>query len=94
MDATDEQLECISRLIGTYAQMKHVTNTQVAHALVSSKTLAKHHYTHAQKGHLTADQAQADIGVLHFWIDAATEQRSAETTARHRRARQDQNGVI
>ena len=94
MDATDEQLETISRLIGEYATLKHVTNTQVAHALVCSKTLRKHGYQHSQKGHLTADQAQAAIGVLHFWINAAIEQESAETTARLRRDRRNQNGVI
>lgn len=67
--------ERVGQLIGEYARLCGRTNTEVAHALLASKTLAKYGYTHAQKGHLTEEQAKAAVGVLSYWIGAKIERR-------------------
>lgn len=70
--ATNER---VSQLIGEYARLCGRTHTEVAHALLSTKTLAAHGYTHTQRGHLTEKQGKAAIRVLDYWIGAKIERR-------------------
>lgn len=70
-EITDETLERVSHLIGEYARISGRTNLEVAHALLASKTLRRHGYSHAQNGHLTEAQGRAAIQVLDFWIGAS-----------------------
>ena len=74
-EITDKTLERVGYLINKYAHMCGRTNTEVAHALLASKTLAKYRYTHAQKGHLTETQGKAAIQVLNYWIEVKTIER-------------------
>ena len=67
---TTETSNRVGNLIGQYARMCGRTNTEVAHALLASKTLAKHGYTHEQRGSLTEEQGRAAIAVLDYWIGA------------------------
>lgn len=69
-EITDATLERVSYLIGEYARLCKRTNAEVAHALLASKTLRMHGYSHAQKGHLTETQGKAAIRVLDYWIGA------------------------
>lgn len=71
---TDRTGERVSHLIREYARLRGRTNTEVAYALLSSKTLKRYGYDHAQKGRLTEVQGQAAIQLLHFWIERAYEQ--------------------
>ena len=73
-EITDRTLERVSYLICEYARLCDRTNTEVAHALLSSKTLRRYGYSHAQKGHLTEAQGRAAIQVLDFWIRSKSEQ--------------------
>lgn len=68
MDATDATLERLSDRMQTYARLCGRTNLEVAQALLASKTLAKHGYTHEQRGHLTEQQAHAGVLLLDNWI--------------------------
>lgn len=72
-EITDATLGRLGYLIGEYARLCKRTNTEVAHALLASKTLTKHGYTHAQHGHLTERQGRAAIRVLDYWIGARTD---------------------
>ena len=72
-EITDKTFECVSRRIGEYARLCGRTQTEVAYALLSSKTLRKHGYEHRQRGHLTEDQGRAAIAVLNYWIGATIE---------------------
>lgn len=72
-EISDQTLERVGYLIGEYARLCNRTNAEVAHALLASKTLAKHGYTHAQRGHLTEGQGRAAILVLDYWIGAKVE---------------------
>lgn len=74
-EATDATLERLGNLMQQYAAMCQRTNTEVAHALLASKTLAKHGYTHEQRGHLTEQQAHAGVLLLDHWIARKHEQR-------------------
>lgn len=67
-EISDRTRERVSDLIGEYARLCGRSLTDVAHALCRSKTLAKHGYTHAQKGHFTEEQGKAAIAVLNYWI--------------------------
>ena len=67
-EITDKTLERVGHLICEYARLCGRTNTEVAHALLGSKTLRKHGYRHEQKGHLTETQGRAAIAVLDYWI--------------------------
>lgn len=67
-EATDATLERLGNLMQQYAAMCQRTNTEVAHALLGSKTLARHGYTHEQRGHLTEQQAHAGVLLLDHWI--------------------------
>ena len=49
-EITDKTLERVGLLIQRYATLCGHTNADVAHALLSSKTLRRYGYTHAQKG--------------------------------------------
>ncbi len=69
----DDALECLGDLMRRYARMRGMTVTDVARAMLASKTLAAHGYRHAQKGSLTEDQANAAIRMLHYWIGAKIE---------------------
>ena len=69
-EITDATFERVSYLIGEYARWCNRTNTEVAHALLASRTLKKHGYTHEQMGHLTETQGRAAILVLDYWIGA------------------------
>jgi hypothetical protein len=66
-------LERISELVKKYADMRGRTQTEVARALLGTKTLKKHGYTDRQQGRLTEVQGQAAIAVLEYWIGAANE---------------------
>lgn len=70
MTASDRSLARVSRLIAEYAKLCGRTNTEVALALLGSKTLARSGYVKEQKGRLTEEQAQAAIAVLDYWIGA------------------------
>lgn len=72
-EISDKTLERVGYLIQEYARMCNRTNTEVAHALLSSKTLKRYGYDHAQKGHLTEQQGRAAIQVLDFWIGSRNE---------------------
>ena len=72
-EITDRTFDSVSRLIGEYARLCGRTNTEVAHAMLGSKTLKKHGYEHSQKGHLTEEQGKAAIEVLDYWIAAKLE---------------------
>ena len=67
-DITDKTFERVGQLVAEYARLCGHSQLEVTHALLSSKTIRKHGYTHAQKGHLTEDQGRAAIAVLHYWI--------------------------
>ena len=67
-DITDETFERVDHLIGEYARICGHTNLEVAHALLSSRTLRECGYSHSQKGHLTEKQGKAAIQVLNYWI--------------------------
>lgn len=69
-EITDTTLERVGYLICEYARLCKRTNTEVAHALLASKTLRAHGYGHDQKGHLTETQGKAAIRVLDYWIGA------------------------
>lgn len=70
-ELTDKTYERVGELINRFARMRGRTNTEVAHALLSSRTLAKHGYRHEQKGRLTETQGQAAIRLLTYWIGAS-----------------------
>ena len=72
-DITDATFERVGDLLQRYARLCGRTNTEVAHALLSSKTLRKYGYKHSQKGHLTERQGQAAIRVLDHWIGRTIE---------------------
>ena len=72
-EITDKTLERVGLLIQRYATLCGHTNADVAHALLSSKTLRRYGYTHAQRGHLTEAQGKAAIRVLDFWIGETNE---------------------
>ena len=65
----------LSDRMQTYARLCGRTNLEVAQALLASKTLAKHGYTHEQRGHLTEQQAHAGVLLLDHWIARKHEQR-------------------
>ena len=67
-EITAETFNRVGHLIERYARLCSRTNLEVTHALLASKTLQRHGYTHAQNGHLTEDQGQAAIQVLNYWI--------------------------
>lgn len=69
-EITDRTYERVWQLVREYARLSGRTNTEVAHALLGSKTLRRCGYSHAQKGHLTETQGQAAIQVLSYWIGA------------------------
>lgn len=69
-EISDETYERVGYLIGELARLCGRTNVEVAHALLSSKTLKRHGYRHTQKGHLTETQGRAAIRVLDYWIGA------------------------
>ena len=73
-EITDRTTERIGHLIGEYAHLCGRSLAEVAYALVKSKTLRRHGYSHAQRGHLTETQGQAAIRVLEFWIRSKNEQ--------------------
>ena len=73
-EITDKTLERVGYLIQQYARLCDRTNTEVAHALLNSKTLRRYGYSHAQKGHLTETQGRAAIQVLDYWIRSKSEQ--------------------
>lgn len=72
-EITSATFERVCDLLQRYARLCGRTNTEVAHALLASKTLRKYGYEHSQKGHLTEEQGQAAIRVLDFWIGASIE---------------------
>lgn len=74
-EATDQTLERLGYLMQQYASLCGRTNTEVAHALLASKTLANQGYTHEQRGHLTERQARAGVLLLDHWIARKHEQR-------------------
>ena len=63
-----ETSRSLSRLIAEYARLRGRTNTEVAYALLSSRTLRRNGYHHAQRGRLTEKQGRAAIRVLDYWI--------------------------
>ena len=67
-EISDQTLERVGYLICEYARLCGHTTAEVAHALCNSKTLARHGYTHEQKGHFTEGQGRAAIAVLDYWI--------------------------
>ena len=69
-DITDATFERVGQLVDEYARLCNRTNLEVTHALLSSNTLQKHGYTHAQNGHLTEEQGKAAIEGLNYWIGA------------------------
>lgn len=71
-EITDETFERVGYLISEYARLCNRTNTEVAHALLATKTLRRYGYDHAQRGHLTETQGMAAIQVLDFWIRRRT----------------------
>ena len=71
-EISDKTLTRVGHLICEYARLCERTNTEVAHALLASKTLRKHGYRHEQRGTLTEVQGQAAIAVLDYWIGAKT----------------------
>lgn len=73
-EITDRTLERVGYLIQEYAQLCNRTNTEVAHALLASKTLRRYGYDHTQKGHLTETQGRAAIQVLDLWTRSKSEQ--------------------
>jgi hypothetical protein len=73
-EITDHTYERVGYLISEYARLCKRTNTEVAHALLASKTLKRPGYRHEQKGHLTETQGKAAIQVLDFWIRSHIEQ--------------------
>lgn len=73
-EITDQTLERVGYLISEYARLCKRTNTEVAHALLGSRTLKRYGYRHAQRGHLTETQGKAAIQVLDFWIRSHIEQ--------------------
>lgn len=73
-EITDKTFETVGHLVSEYARLCNRTNTEVAHALLGSKTLRRYGYGHAQNGHLTETQGQAAIRVLDHWIGANLEQ--------------------
>lgn len=73
-EITDKTFERVGHLICEYARLCNRRNTEVAHALLSSKTLRRCGYSHTQKGHLTEVQGKAAIQVLDFWIRSKIEQ--------------------
>ena len=72
---TTETSNRVGQLIEQCARAYGRTNTEMAHALLASKTMAKHGYTHAQKGHLSEEQGQAAIAVLNYWVGKKNEER-------------------
>lgn len=72
-EISDATFERVGYLISEYARLCKHTNTEVAHALLASKTLRKHGYRHSQKGHLTEEQGRAAIQVLNYWIRRTVE---------------------
>lgn len=75
-EISDKTLERVGHLVSQYARLCDRTNTEVAHALLSSKTLRRHGYTHEQRGTLTESQGKAAIAVLNYWIGAKIEHQS------------------
>lgn len=73
-EISEETSERVSRLIGEYARLCGRTNTEVAHALLCSKTLRRLGYRHAQMGRLTEAQGWVATKVLAFWIRSKHEQ--------------------
>ena len=73
-EITDKTFERVGHLICEYARLCNRTNREVALALLSSKTLRRYGYSHAQQGHLTETQGKAAIQVLDFWIRIKIEQ--------------------
>lgn len=73
-EITSETYRRVGHLICEYARLCGRTNAEVAHALLSSKTLRRYGYSHAQKGHLTEAQGRAAIQVLDYWIRSKSEQ--------------------
>ena len=71
-EISDKTLTRVGHLICEYARLCERTNTEVAHALLASKTLRKHGYQHEQRGTLTEVQGRAAIAVLDYWIGAKT----------------------
>lgn len=71
-------LNRVARLVQEYAHLCNRTNTEVVHALLASKMLRRHGYTHEQAGHLTEDQGQAAIAVLDYWIEERTRRNDVE----------------
>lgn len=68
MDATQDTQDRLFRLIQQYAHACGRTATEVAHAVLASKTLRMQGYSHEQKGVLTERQARAAILLLDHWI--------------------------
>ena len=73
-EISDKTLTRVGHLICEYARLCGRTNTEVAHALLSSRTLQRHGYQHEQRGTLTEVQGQAAIAVLDHWIGKTYEQ--------------------
>jgi hypothetical protein len=70
-EITDETFEGVGQLVREFARLCDRTNTEVAHALLGSKTLRRYGYDHArQNGTLTEAQGQAAIQVLGHWIES------------------------
>ena len=71
---TNETHNRVWSLIQQYARLCQHTPLEVTHAVLSSKTLRKHGYTHEQRGSLTEDQGRAAVRVLDYWIGRHLEQ--------------------
>lgn len=72
-DLTDSTHDRIWQLILEYARLCGRTPLAVTHAVLSSKTLQKHGYTHQQRGVLTERQGRAAIALLNHWIGVTIE---------------------
>ena len=73
MTITDETHNRVWSLIQQYARLCQRTPLEVTHAVLSSKTLRKHGYTHEQRGSLTEEQGRAAIALLNHWIGVTIE---------------------
>ena len=67
-DITDATLERVGVLVADLARVCGRTNTEVARALLESKTMANVGYQAEQYGHLTEDQGQVAVRLLEYWI--------------------------
>lgn len=67
-DITDATLERVGVLVADLARACARTNTEVARALLESKTMANAGYQAEQDGHLTEDQGQVAVRLLEHWI--------------------------